>query len=341
MNIPSAAPFPRFKGNGQIEPEEKPVPVPGPGQLLVQCMANALCASDMWAYHHGASITPGHEMSGVVAAAGDNSSIPIGTRGVVFLMDFCGECRSCRVGATNQCLNKRADYGFSHDGGYGPYALVNENVFFPIDDTIDFGDATLLLDIMGTGGHAFHRATLVCPAPDAILVTGAGPIGLGILAMAKILLGDDVPILITDVVPYRLALADQLGGLPINVEHQSLADGLEHYDIESVDIALDSTGLAQPRRNAFDALAKRGTLVCVGHGGDILLSVSHDLIGPERAVLGSEYFRYADLQTNLELFRVNQQYLRQIITHRFPVPDISSAFETFIARNTGKVLVVQ
>ena len=54
-----------------------------------------------------------------------------GTPGVVFLMDYCGECRSCRIGFTNQCLAKRADMGFTHDGGYGPYEVVHESNFFP------------------------------------------------------------------------------------------------------------------------------------------------------------------------------------------------------------------
>jgi ABC-type maltose transport system permease subunit len=53
--------------------------------------------------------------------AGSNTLIAVGTPGVIFLMNFCGECRSCKLGLTNQCLHKRDDMGFSQDGGYGPY----------------------------------------------------------------------------------------------------------------------------------------------------------------------------------------------------------------------------
>jgi threonine dehydrogenase-like Zn-dependent dehydrogenase len=265
----------------------------------------------------------------------------VGTPGVVFLMDFCGECRSCQLGLTNQCLAKRADYGFSHDGGYGPYQRISENVFYPVDDEISLTEATMLLDVMGTGGHAIGRGQRVHPDVRSLLVTGAGPIGLGILAMAKLLLGQDFPVLISDLIPYRLGLAETLGGLPVNVSDEPLDKGLARHGFEEVDLAIDASGKRTARRAALDVLAKRGVLVCVGHGEDLTVTVSRDLISPERAILGSEYFRYNELPSNLDRFRENLPYLSQIITHRFPVSDIEVAFETFVGGNTGKVVVEQ
>jgi threonine dehydrogenase-like Zn-dependent dehydrogenase len=69
------------------------------------------------------------------------------------------------------------------------------------------------------------------------------------------------------------------------------------------------------------------------------LDVSRDLIAPERAVLGSEYFCYDELRPNLKLLRDNLPYLGQIITHRFPLQEINEAFEIFFRGQTGKVLV--
>src|SRR6476620_6487966 len=132
-NIPTQMIVPHFAGHGKIDAVEKPVPTPGPGQLLLQVKANALCGSERGQFYNGTAITPGHEAAGVVVAAGSDTHTPIGTAGVVYLMDFCGECRSCRLGLTNQCLAKRGDMGFNRDGGYGTYELVHENIFFPID----------------------------------------------------------------------------------------------------------------------------------------------------------------------------------------------------------------
>lgn len=100
---------------------EKQVPVPGSGQLLVQVSANALCGSERSQFYNGTNITPGHEAAGTVVAVGPDTSTEIGTTGGIFLMDFCGECRSCKAGYTNQCLAKRGDMGFNRDGGYGAY----------------------------------------------------------------------------------------------------------------------------------------------------------------------------------------------------------------------------
>ena len=339
--IPDTAQYPRFRGERIIDFVDKAVPEPGHGQLLIRCRANALCASDLGQYYDGAPIAPGHEAAGVVAATGSGTQTPVGTPGVVFLMDFCGTCRSCKLGLTNQCMAKRADYGFSHDGGYGPYALINENVFFPVDADLPLDEATMLLDVMGTGGHAITRGGRAHPDVQSLLITGAGPIGLGVLAMAKIILGHDFPVLITDMVAYRLALAERLGGLPIDIGDTSLEDGVRHHGLEEVDMTIDTSGTTNARRSAMDILAKRGVMVCVGHGGELPLTVSPDLISSERTILGSEYFCYSELAGNLVQLRNNRDYISRIITHRFPVAEIGEAYNVFTQRDSGKVVVVQ
>lgn len=341
-SIPDMMTVPHFVGEGQIKTIEKPVPRPGPGQLLVQVGANALCGSERHQFFSGSEVTPGHEATGVVVAVGTGISTPVGTSGAIFLMDYCGECRSCRRGFTNQCLAKRADMGFTHDGGYGIYELVNENIFFPVPPDFSATEATLLLDIMGTGGHAIRRARLVHQDIEAVLVAGAGPIGLGVLAMARLMLGEAVPIYIYDVVEYRLALAEKLGGKPILLgPGKTLEAGLKHYGVESVDVAIDTSGKQVAREAALHSLAQRGALILVGHGEGLSLKVSSAMIAPERAILGSEYFAYAELADNLEILQVNRAYLNQIITHRFGVSEIQHAFELFFAGQTGKVIIEQ
>src|SRR5215510_13273238 len=262
--IPSHCRVPRFAGNKEIIFEENAVPDPGPGELLLRVRANALCGSERSQFFDGAPVTPGHEAAGTVVAAGPDTHTPAGTTGAVFLMDFCGECRSCQLGYTNQCLHKRADMGFNRDGGYGQYELIHENIFFPVPDEFSATEATLLLDIMGTGGHAVERCRLMRSDIESLLILGAGPIGLGVLAMAKIIMGHQLRVLITDVVPYRLELAERLGGLPIDISQTSLSAGM----------------------------------------------------------VGSEYFRYNELSTNLQRLREHRAYLNQIITHRLGVGEI-------------------
>jgi threonine 3-dehydrogenase len=340
--IPSSCRVPHFVGNKEINFEEKAVPEPGPGQLLLHVRANALCGSERPQFFDGTPVTPGHEAAGTVVAAGPGTHTPVGTTGVVFLMDFCGECRSCRLGFTNQCLQKRGDMGFNRDGSYGQYELVHENIFFPVSDEFSPTEATLLLDVMGTGGHAIERCQLMRPDIESLLVVGAGPIGLAVLAMAKIVIGQQLKVLITDVVSYRVKLAERLGGLPINVRETSLSAGIQSHGLVQVDMAVDTSGKQVARQAAVDAIAQRGSLICVGHGEGITLKISPDIIAPERSIVGSEYFRYNELPTNLQRLREHRGYLCQIITHRMGVDQIQQAFEAFFfGCETGKIIIEQ
>ncbi|MCA1482049.1 hypothetical protein I6F37_44745, partial [Bradyrhizobium sp. NBAIM08] len=124
------------------------------------------------------------------------------------------------------------------------YELVHENIFFPTPPELPLTEATLLLDIMGTGGHAINRARLVHSDIQTILIPGAGPIGLGVLAMAKLLLGEQVRVVISDVVPYRLKMAEAMGGLPVLSTEMSLQDGLKHHGLDAPDVAIDCAGKA-------------------------------------------------------------------------------------------------
>ena len=94
---------PVLTGDGRVATRPAHRPGPGPGQLLIRCRANALCGSDRGLFRHGATTIAGHEASGEVAAAGEGCATPVGTRGVVYLMAYCGRCRSCLAGATNVC----------------------------------------------------------------------------------------------------------------------------------------------------------------------------------------------------------------------------------------------
>ncbi|MEV0384816.1 alcohol dehydrogenase catalytic domain-containing protein [Nonomuraea sp. NPDC050643] len=327
----TTAPF--LTGGGRVELRPHSYPEPGPGQLLVRPRANALCGSDHGLFRDGTPVVAGHEAAGTVAAAGPDTTTPVGTRGVIYLMAYCGRCRSCRAGATNLCLDKAGDMGFNRDGGLGPLEVVEERMFFPVGDDLPFPLATMLLDVMGTSGAALDRALSVRPGIESLLVTGAGPVGAGILAVARLRLGADVPIYVSDVSAWRLSFAESLGGIPV--------DAGSVAGLPEVDAAVDASGRAVARRSALDRLSKRGVLVCVGHGEGLELDVSPDLIATGRAVLGSEYFPYADFPANLELLRRNAGYLGRIVTHTFDVSETAAAFETFLSGESGKVVVTQ
>lgn len=329
------APAPHFRGDGVIAFAEREYRDPLEGELRIRIGANAICGTDRNEYFGGASIIPGHEAAGVVESVGSATTIPVGTRGVIYLMDFCGSCRACLVGATNQCSAKRQDVGQSSDGGFGPYALVHESQFLPITDDIPLAEATMLLDVMGTSTHALRRAELVRADAESIYIAGAGPIGLGLLVMAKLRYGADYPVFVSDISRWRRDFAETFGAIAV--------DALDSDAIAAVraDVAFDSSGKQAAREAALRVTTQRGALICVGHGEGLALDVSRDLIAPERAVLGSEYFRFDEMPENLRTLQENIDVVRRIVTHRRDVADISEAFDLFLSGETGKVVVTQ
>ena len=332
--MPTSAVAPRFIGHGKIELAPHTYRDPGQDEVLLRIEANAVCGSDRGQFFGGSNWIPGHEGVGVVVTVGDGVEIPIGTRGAIFLMDYCGQCRSCLGGHTNQCLAKRNDMGFTADGAYGPFEIVHETNLFPVPDEVTGVEATLLLDVMGTSGHAIGRICQMREDVESLYVSGAGPVGLGVLAMAKARFGTDFPVYISDFSKWRLDLAASLGGIPVDLTKGN-PTGFE------ADVAVDTTGKSTARRSAIDLLSKRGVLACVGHGEGFDLTVSPDLIAPERTVMGSEYFRFSEMAGNLELLLANRELFGRIITHRVPRSEIARAFELFLGGETGKVVVVE
>jgi threonine dehydrogenase-like Zn-dependent dehydrogenase len=185
---------------------------------------------------------------------------------------------------------------------------------------------------MGTSGHALGRIAAVRQDVESLYVAGAGPVGLGVIAMAKARFGSDFPVYVADLDLWRLEFAESLG---------ATVDDAAHPSNLTADIAVDTTGAPGARRRALDCLAQRGALALVGHGRRLELEVSPDLIAPERAILGSEYFRFDELQPNLNILLSTPKRFKQIITDVLPRSEIKEAFSLFLTGRTGKVVVVE
>ena len=214
--------------------------------------------------------------------------------------------------------------GFTHDGGYGPYELVHENIFFPSGRHLaDRGDAAA-----GHHGHGRPRAgpRVGRPARHRMLLVGArGRSGLASWRWRSCFSGR-TSVFITDTIPYRLTLAEKLGGISVPLPANSLP---------TIDAAVDTSGREAARRSALTHSASAAFSLRRTRRR-AYAPVSPDLIATERAVLGSEYFRFDELPANLLApAGAPRNTFAPVITHRFPVGDIQAAFETFFGGQTG------
>jgi propanol-preferring alcohol dehydrogenase len=130
---------------------ELPTPKPGPGQVLVQVHACAVCRTDLHVLdgelpQPKLPLVPGHEIVGVVTASGEavNRFQPGDRVGVPWLGWTCGACEYCRTGRENLCDQARFT-GYTLDGGYAEYTLADQRYCFPIPDSYSDAEAAPLL----------------------------------------------------------------------------------------------------------------------------------------------------------------------------------------------------
>jgi len=146
--------------------EERPVPEPGPGEVRVRVRACGVCRTDLHLAEgdllpRRPRVTPGHEVVGVVDRLGPGSTRwSEGDRiGVPWLAHTCGTCRFCVSGRENLCLRPRFT-GWDLDGGYAPYAVVDEAYAYALPDVFDDVEAAPLLCAGIIGYRALLRANL-------------------------------------------------------------------------------------------------------------------------------------------------------------------------------------
>jgi len=205
---------------------EKPVPEPGPAEVLVRVDAIAVCATDIEIIKHGLpamvdgelpfnrGFTPGHEYMGTVVRLGASvDEFQIGDRIAVEVHAGCGRCQRCREGMYTSCLNygfrekgHRAN-GFSTDGGFAEYAVNSVNTMVHVPDDMSDEEATLIV----TSGTAMYGLDVMggVVAGEGVVITGPGPIGLMGVAVAKALGAQ--PVILTGTRERRLEMGRRLG----------------------------------------------------------------------------------------------------------------------------------
>lgn len=280
-----------LRGAGDLVVEDRPAPVPGPHDVLVQVASVGVCGSDVHYFEHGrigshvveAPLVLGHEASGVVVEVGASvTRLAVGQRVSVEpgVPDF--SCAQCLAGRYNLCEDMRFYATPPIDGAFAELVTVHEQFAHPVPDTLS-DDAAALLEPLSVGLWACRKGEV--GAGTRVLVTGAGPVGL--VAMQSALALGAASVTVTDVNPHRLALARELGAtdtLDVSASPVS-SSGL------SVDVLLECSGNPPATADAIRAVAPAGRVVLVGMGGDEMTLPVSRIQERELTVTGT--FRYA------------------------------------------------
>lgn len=323
--------------------DEVPIPEIGINDVLVKIKKTAICGTDVHIYNWDewaqktipVPMTVGHEFVGVVEKVGSNvhdfrkGDLVSGEGHVV-----CGHCRNCLAGRRHLCMNT-VGIGVNRNGAYAEYLSIPvTNVWYA-----DPGIPTDILCCFDPLGNAAHSALSFDLLGEDVLITGAGPIGIMAVAIAKHAGARFV--VITDVNPYRLELAEKIGVTrAINVQEEKLDDVFADLKMkEGFDVGLEMSGNGE----AFNSMLK---LMC--HGGKIALLG----ILPEKTLIdwnlvvfnglfikgiyGRQMFETwykttSMIQTGLDI--------SPIITHRYHYTDFEEGFDVMRSGKSGKVIL--
>jgi L-iditol 2-dehydrogenase len=281
-----------LRGPGDVAIEERPVPRPGPAQVVVRVRSVGVCGSDAHYYEHGrigrfvveAPLVLGHEASGEVVELGpDVTRLTVGQRVAIEPGVPDLTCEQCLAGRYNLCPDMRFFATPPIDGALAEYVVVHEAFAHPVPEVIS-DDAAALLEPLSVGLWACRKARV--SAGDRVLVTGAGPIGL-VSVQAALAFGA-TEVTVSDVNPARLALAKELGATEVLDARESRLSDLPRPP----QVLLECSGYAPVIAEAIRALDRAGRAVLVGMGSDevaLPLSVVQE---HELELMGT--FRYAN-----------------------------------------------
>ena len=218
-------------GPNDLRLQERPVPLPGADEVLIQVHACAICGSDPklmgthWPYpiRYGEHI-PGHEYAGEIVALGTNvEGWCEGDRVAVEAHKGCGKCANCRTGCYTICLNYgrpetgHRHYGFTANGGFAQFVVNHTNTLYRIPKDVAYSTATLATTA-GCALYAFESLGGYIVG-DTVAIVGAGPIGLLAVQLARALCASRI--LLVGHRPERLAIGKASGAdVVVDVTHE-------------------------------------------------------------------------------------------------------------------------
>jgi (R,R)-butanediol dehydrogenase / meso-butanediol dehydrogenase / diacetyl reductase len=267
--LPDTMPAAVYRKPGEVVVEEKPVPAPAPGEVLVEVDHCGICGSDIHMLLEGWGDKPGlvagHEFTGSIAALGEGvEGWQLGEVVVGGTTPKCGRCRRCLEGKPSQCENRQGSIVDGHDGAFARYVLVRAAALLRLPAGVTAREAALAEPL----AVALHGITRSGAAPgDSVMVMGAGPIGaLSVAALVACGIG---PVSVVEPGERRRELATKLGAARVlRPEELETFPPWEPERIaeHAVHVVLECSGKKAAMEAGFHQLRRGGTMALVGAG---------------------------------------------------------------------------
>jgi len=333
----------KSKAEPGIWMQDIPVPEVGHNDVLVKVKKTAICGTDIHIYNWDkwaqdtipVPMHVGHEFVGDIVEFGSEvRGLAVGQRVSAEGHITCGHCRNCRAGKRHLCRNTEG-IGVNRPGAFAEYISVPAVNICPIPNGVS-DDLASILDPLGNAAHTALSFDLV---GEDVLITGAGPIGIMAVAIAR--RAGARHIVITDVNDYRLDLAAKMGATStVNVTNQRLRDIMNALGMsEGFDVGLEMSGIPAAFNDMLETINHGGKIALLGllpentaiNWNHVIFKglEIHGIYG--RRMFETWYKTIAMIESGLEL--------APVITHHFAAHDFQKGFDTMLSGQSGKVIL--
>lgn len=323
--------------------QDVPEPAMGNNDVLIQVLKTGICGTDLHIYHWDAwasktipvPMVVGHEFVGRVVAVGSNvtdfhaGEIVSGEGHVV-----CGSCRNCLAGRRHLCAHTLG-VGVNRPGAFAEYVSLPMSNVWHHAPNIDLEVAS----IFDPFGNAVHTALSFDVLGEDVLITGAGPIG--IMAAAVVRHAGARFVVVTDLNPYRLALARKMGAtLAIDPRETSLEQVQQQLGMkEGFDVGLEMSGSPAAFRQLLGVMCHGGKIAMLGIPPEEIAIDWNTVVFNMLTIKGIYGREMYETWYKMTVMLQSGLDIKPVITHRFHYTEFEKGFEVMTSGNAGKVVL--
>ncbi len=321
---------------GRLITETREKPTRAEGEVLVRVRRIGVCGTDLHIFSGNQPYLAyprvmGHELAGTVEEAPEGSTLSTGDAVYIIPYLSCGECHACRKGKTN-CCSRIQVLGVHRDGGMTEYLSLPER-FVCKAEGISL-DQAAMVEFLAIGAHAVRRGAV--ENGQAVLVVGAGPIGIAVAIFARL---RGARVIMLDTREDRLAFARANLGVAETVkagegDRERLSE-LTSGDF--FDVVFDATGSPKAMERGFSLVGHGGAYVLVSIVASDISFNDPEFHKRETTLLGSRNATPEDFETVVAALRAGDVPSDALLTHGMALSEVPERFAGLLDPAAGVI----
>lgn len=336
-----------YHGDGKIAWEDRPMPVlQDPRDVIIQVSKTTVCGTDLAILKGGVSTCKpgriiGHEATGYIVEVGSAvSNFKVGDHVIIPCTSSCGSCPNCRKGIFSSCSSGGWILGNMIDGLQAEYARVPlaDASLHAIPENMNEDAALLLADIIPTGLEVGAQNAQI-EIGDAVVIIGAGPVGLAAIIGAKFY--SPAQIIVIDLDEFRLQKALELGATTVinNKDNNARQKVMELTNGNGADAVIEVVGSSATFQLAQEIVGPGGRMANIGVFSKSA-EIHNNWLWTKNISLHMGVVNANTIPALLKMIKAGKLDPTVLISHHFPLNSILHAYDIFRNASQEKVIKI-